>query len=100
MKRHGTEYRHRPTLTWMSGPTVARDQVASTNRRCGKGFSSLASTAANTLRGAALHAGAQVVRHQPGRYPTEERERLHMRLRPRGLIHPQHRAHEHVPRTG
>ena len=44
--------------------------------------------------------GPQVVRHQPRRHPAEERERLHMRLRPRGLIHRQHRPHEHVPRTG
>ena len=37
--------------------------------------------------------------HDPRRYPTEERERLHMRRRPRGLVHAQHRPHEHVPRT-
>ena len=53
MKRHGTEYRHRPTLTWMSGPIVARDHVASTKRLCGKGFSSPASTAWNTVSGLA-----------------------------------------------
>jgi hypothetical protein len=28
---HGTDYRHLPTLTWMSGPTLPRDQVASSN---------------------------------------------------------------------
>ena len=44
--------------------------------------------------------GAQVVRHEPGRYPAEEREPGHMRRRPRGLVHRQDRPHEHVPRTG
>jgi hypothetical protein len=61
MNRHGIECRHRPTLTWMSGPIVARDQVARTNRRCGKGFSSLASTALNTLRGAARRGAVALV---------------------------------------
>ena len=46
-----------------------------------------------------VHPGAQVVRDQPGRCPAEEPERLHMRLRPRPLIHDQHRPHEHVPRA-
>ena len=31
MNRYGTEYNVLPTLTWMSGPTVAFDQPANTN---------------------------------------------------------------------
>jgi hypothetical protein len=43
----------------MSGPTVARDQVASTNRRSGNGLSCSASTAWNTANGAAPPNGRQ-----------------------------------------
>jgi hypothetical protein len=44
----------------MSGPTLAVDQVASTNgRRAGSGSSAWASTAANTLAGAAPESGRQ-----------------------------------------
>ena len=46
-----------------------------------------------------VHPGLEVVRHQPGRDPAEEPERGHMRLTPRMLIQPDHRAHEHVPRA-
>ncbi len=56
-KRHGTEYRQRPTLTWMSGPTVPRDQAASTKRFCGNGFSADRSTAWRTVNGAAPPSG-------------------------------------------
>ena len=44
--------------------------------------------------------GLQVVRHQPGRDAAEERERLHVALGPRPLVHLQHRADEHVARAG
>ena len=47
----------------------------------------------------AVHPGLQVVRHQPGRHPAEERERRHMALAPPLLIQPDHRPHEQVPRA-
>ncbi|BCB84878.1 hypothetical protein Psuf_021910 [Phytohabitans suffuscus] len=47
----------------------------------------------------AFHPGGQVVRHDPFRDTADEPERLHMRLGPRPLVHPQHRPHEHVPRV-
>ena len=47
-----------------------------------------------------VHPGLEVVRHQPGRDPAEERERGHMALAPPLLIQPDHRPHEQVPRTG
>lgn len=43
----------RPTLTWMSGPTTAVDQRASTNGVGGNGSRVSASTASNTAMGAA-----------------------------------------------
>ena len=43
-----------------------------------------------------VHPGAQIIGHQPSRHTAEERERLHVRLGPGVLIHPQHRAHEHI----
>ncbi len=56
---HGTEYRHRPTLMWMSGPTLATDQVASTNGVAGSARRAGASTVANTVAGAAPSRGRQ-----------------------------------------
>ncbi|HEX5117658.1 MAG TPA: hypothetical protein VFW65_20890 [Pseudonocardiaceae bacterium] len=38
-----------------------------------------------------------IFRHQPGRSAAEERERLHMAGRPRGLVHRNDRPDEHVP---
>ena len=46
-----------------------------------------------------VNPGLQVVRHQPGRNAAEERERLHVALGPRPLVHLQHRPDEHVPRV-
>ena len=46
-----------------------------------------------------VHPGLEVVTHQPGRHSAEELERRDMTRAPRGLIHPDHRAHEQVPRT-
>ena len=46
-----------------------------------------------------VHPGLEVVRDQPSGYPGEERERLHVRGAPLGLVHAQRRAHEHVPRA-
>jgi hypothetical protein len=43
--------------------------------------------------------GLEVVRDQPPGHATEERERLHMRGGPLGLVHAQRRADEHVPRA-
>ena len=43
--------------------------------------------------------GLQVVRDQAGRDAAEERERLHVTLGPRPLVHLQHRADKHVPRA-
>jgi len=43
------------------------------------------------------HPGLQVVRHDPGRDTAEELERLHVRLDPRPLVHPDHRPDEQVP---
>ena len=47
----------------------------------------------------AVHPGLEVVRHQPGRDPAEERERRHMALAPPLLVQPDHRPHEQVPRA-
>ncbi len=57
MNCHGTEYRVRPILMWMSGPTVARDHFASTNVRLGSGASASFSFASNTTAGAAPPSG-------------------------------------------
>jgi len=57
MWRHGTEYKVRPTLTWMSGPTLHRDHCASTNGSAGSGLSRSCSAAANTAAGAAPSSG-------------------------------------------
>ena len=46
-----------------------------------------------------VHPGLEVVTHQPRRHPTEELERRDMASTPSGLVHPDHRAHEQVPRT-
>jgi hypothetical protein len=51
--RHVIEYNVAPTLAWMSGPTRALDQVASTNGARGNAPGAGASTAANTAAGAA-----------------------------------------------
>jgi hypothetical protein len=56
---HGTEYKLRPTLTWISGPTLHRDQSASTNGDTGSGASRSFSAAANTAAGAAPSSGRQ-----------------------------------------
>ena len=56
---HGTEYNVRPALTWMSGPTLHRDQCASTNGDTGSGASRSCSAAANTAAGAAPSSGRQ-----------------------------------------
>jgi hypothetical protein len=47
----------------------------------------------------AVHPGLEVVRDQPRGHTAEERERLHMRGGPLGLVHHQRRAHEQVPRA-
>lgn len=57
IRAHGTEYRAEPTLTWMSGPTLPVDQVASTNSVTGSGFRVGASIAAKTAAGAAPVSG-------------------------------------------
>ena len=57
ISRHGTEYSAGPTLTWMSGPTLPVDHVASTNGVAGSGPNAGASTAANTTAGAAPSSG-------------------------------------------
>lgn len=58
----GTEYRAPPTFTWMSGPTLPVDQLASTNGVLGSGARAGASTAANTAAGAAPPNGRQARR--------------------------------------
>jgi len=45
------------TVTWMSGPTLAADHVASTNGVVGGGLNAGASSAANTAAGAAPPSG-------------------------------------------
>ena len=54
---HGTEYKVRPTLTWISGPTLHRDHSVSTNGARGNGARAALSTAANTAAGAAPSSG-------------------------------------------
>jgi hypothetical protein len=44
-----------------------------------------------------VHPSLQVVRDQTSRTTREERERLDMAGRPRGLVQADHRPHEHVP---
>ena len=56
---HGTEYKARPTLTWMSAPTLHRDHPASTNGDAGSAASRSFSAAANTAAGAAPSSGRQ-----------------------------------------
>ena len=46
-----------------------------------------------------VHPGPQVVRDQAGGNPVKEGECRHVAFGPRPLVHPQHRPHEHVPRT-
>ena len=55
----GAEYSVLPTLTWMSGPILPVDQVASTNGRFGSDRNACASTARNTAIGAAPASGRQ-----------------------------------------
>ena len=55
----GTEYSVPATLAWMSGPTRADDQVASTNGSAGSAASAGRSTASNIAAGAAPSSGRQ-----------------------------------------
>jgi len=48
ISRYGTEYNVRPTITWASGATLGRLQVAGSNGASGSGPSAGASSAANT----------------------------------------------------
>jgi hypothetical protein len=57
ISRQGIEYSVVATLAWMSGPTLAVAQLASTNTVAGSASSASASTAANTLAGAAPCSG-------------------------------------------
>ena len=67
---HGMEYNVASTLAWMSGPTIGRDQDASTNPEVGSRRSVGASTAANTAAGAAPSSGRQ------DRAPATSRDHL------------------------
>src|SRR6266516_3971242 len=95
ISRHGSEYSVAPTLAWMSGPTFAADQVASTNGAAGNGASAAASTAANTAAGPAQRAarprtghlgapppGGGAHRLQRGELPSPPERVTHIRHRP------------------